>query len=399
MSAAQVMIEQLSDADISKARTGSHVILEAAGGALLHAIRLDNGLLTLRGGQVRHLQVTQRLPAAATVRYPPPFGACEESQFAQAANRATSCLGLSDSEVVECLERAGAEVKELVTGGDALMSELLCTWCVTGVALCWSIAEAYRSAKQRGTSTDSILLADAGLGCSPGQAAGASHDASACKPLPESAAVTVKKTQDLLQPKTPSVTFESLAQTGDFAEGTDSTAKLKAKVQEKALATAVHMGLRGPAARAAGAVAAVGVEGYALYQEIVDHADKHEQKTISVDQFQERICESAVSSSGRAIGGLAGAAAGQAAIPVPIVGAVVGGVVGAVCGGFHAESLLRGASRLTGSKAKGGDDLVRCVEHQGEANAEQASFTTSQDCFTSGCGAHQEGSKETEDML
>jgi len=391
MSAARVVIEQLSNADVSKARIGSHVILEAASGALLHAIRLDNGLITLRGGQVRQLQVTQRLPAAAIVRYPPPFGACEDSHFSQAASRANSCLGLSSNEVVECLERAGAAAKELIAGGDALMSELLCTWCVTGVALCWSVAEEYRSASQYGTSTD------VGLGCSLDPAVGASHDASDRKSPLESVAATVDETEDSLQAGTVSATCESPAETGDSAEGMDETAKLKAKVQEKALSTAVHLGLRGPMARAAGAVAAVGVEGYALYQEIAEHAEKHEQRTISSDQYQERICESALSSSGRALGGLAGAAAGQAAIPVPVVGAVVGGVVGAVCGGFHASSLVRGASRLSGSKAKGGDDLVRCVEHQPETDAKQAWSTTTQVC-----GVHQEGlqeEKETEDML
>jgi len=34
----------------------------------------------------------------------------------------------------------------------------------------------------------------------------------------------------------------------------------------------------------------------------------------------------------------------EASIPIPLVGAVVGGVVGAACGGFHANSMIRGAA-------------------------------------------------------
>merc|ERR1712066_362455 len=68
------------------------------------------------------------------------------------------------------------------------------------------------------------------------------------------------------------------------------------------------------------------------------------------------------------MGGFAGVAIGQAAIPVPLVGAVVGGVVGAACGGLHADSFARGMLRLSGNKAKGGDDLVRCVEHHTSDN-------------------------------
>lgn len=67
---------------------------------------------------------------------------------------------------------------------------------------------------------------------------------------------------------------------------------------------------------------------------------------------------------------MAGAVAGQAAIPVPVLGAVIGGVVGAMAAGHHASSLVKGSLRLTGSQARGGDDLVRCVEHgPGSADA------------------------------
>ncbi|CAE7530389.1 unnamed protein product, partial [Symbiodinium sp. CCMP2456] len=145
------------------------------------------------------------------------------------------------------------------------------------------------------------------------------------------------------------------------------------KLQEKAISTAIHVGCRGPAARVAGAAAAMTVEGYALYKEIGRHCEQLEGKNISSEQFTERICESTVSSSGRAIGSLAGAAVGQASIPVPVVGAVIGGVAGAACGGFYANSLVRGAWRLSGGKAKGGDDIVRCVEH-GTADSSNHAF-------------------------
>eukprot|EP00435_Cladocopium_sp_Y103_P057788 s1207_g20.t1 len=46
----------------------------------------------------------------------------------------------------------------------------------------------------------------------------------------------------------------------------------------------------------------------------------------------------------------------------------------ATCGGFYANSLVRGAWRLSGGSAKGGDDIVRCVEHfPYEADSKQKS--------------------------
>mmetsp|Transcript_67733 Transcript_67733/g.141574 ORF Transcript_67733/g.141574 Transcript_67733/m.141574 type:complete len:215 (-) Transcript_67733:384-1028(-) len=139
---------------------------------------------------------------------------------------------------------------------------------------------------------------------------------------------------------------------------------LTSSVGEKTMGTALHVGLRtGHAARLAGAGLAFGCEGYTLYREVETHRQQLDSQAISNDQCQERIAESTVSSGGRALGGLAGAAVGQAAIPVPIVGAVLGGIVGAAAGGFQASSLIRGSLRLSGTQAKGGDDLVRCVEH------------------------------------
>lgn len=130
------------------------------------------------------------------------------------------------------------------------------------------------------------------------------------------------------------------------------------------LSTAVHVGLRGPAAKIAGAAAAIGCEGYALYKDIGDHQQQRAKQNISSDQFKERVTDSTITSSGRALGGLAGAVAGQAAIPVPIVGAMVGGIVGAAAGGLHASSFSQGIMKLSGGRAKGGDDLVRCIEHK-----------------------------------
>jgi hypothetical protein len=165
---------------------------------------------------------------------------------------------------------------------------------------------------------------------------------------------------------------QTLPDADETTAGADEPrSQLSNTVTEKAISTAVHVGMRGPAAKIAGAAAAIGCEGYALYKDIGEHSDALESRVISSGQFQERVAESTIASSGRAIGGLAGAVAGQAAIPVPVVGAVVGGVVGAACGGLHATSFSRGAFRLTGSKAKGGDDLVRCIEHKPRSEVAQ----------------------------
>lgn len=142
-------------------------------------------------------------------------------------------------------------------------------------------------------------------------------------------------------------------------------------LKEKGLNAVLHAGLRGgQVAKVAGVAAALSCEGYNLYQEVVQHGEKHKEGNINSDQYQERICESAVTSSSRCVGGLAGAAVGQAAIPVPVVGALIGGLVGAAAGGLQANSMVRGALRLSGSQAKGGDDLVRCVEYTPNASAD-----------------------------
>jgi len=122
-------------------------------------------------------------------------------------------------------------------------------------------------------------------------------------------------------------------------------------------------GFSGSAARVAGAAAAVGCEGYRLYNEVVENNRSLRDRIINEAQYQENFASSTVECSGRAMGGLAGAALGQAAIPVPVVGAVVGGVAGAVAGGAHSAALFKGMWRLSGGKAKA-DDQVRCIEHR-----------------------------------
>lgn len=175
----------------------------------------------------------------------------------------------------------------------------------------------------------------------------------------------------------------------DFNLSTSTpSACLTSTLRDKAISTAVHAGLRGPAARVAGAAAAIGFEGYGLYQELNEHGERLQENLISAGQYKDKVCESTVTSSGRAIGGLAGAAAGQVAIPVPVVGAVVGGLVGAAAGGLHASSLIRGAIRLSGGKQKGGDDLVRCVEHlpqEGGSDLPQPTTHSQGDAARSAC--------------
>eukprot|EP00438_Fugacium_kawagutii_P031111 Skav214917 [mRNA] locus=scaffold2073:85523:86239:- [translate_table: standard] len=207
--------------------------------------------------------------------------------------------------------------------GSEALGERLVTFCVTGMCRDWKIAEAHQAAR----SDQETPLTTSG------------------------------------QREVSSTCYSAGRDAGESKDRAFKLDALPERVQEKAISTAIHVGCRGSAARAAGAAAAMTVEGYALYKEIGKHCEEFGEKNISSDQFAERICESTVSSSGRAIGSLAGAAVGQASIPVPIVGAVIGGVAGATCGGFYANSLVRGAWRLSGGSAKGGDDIVRCVEH------------------------------------
>lgn len=346
-----IEIEKLADGDISPAPVGSHVILEAASGSLLHCLRMPNGgLLALRAGRVQTFQVAQRLPAAALVRYPTPLAAKNEAEVAQVIDRAQSLLGLSLEQVISRLTASGLNENEVLggTSKEALVAECLIAFCTTGMSRNWKISEAYRESKRPKVALFDETRSQQTILPSPTTLRGYTPSYADESPYNDS-------TEDT---PTNGGSSPSLIRSGPLS----ASEKLTHKLKEKAISTAVHLGCKGPAAKVAGAAAAVTVEGYALYREISNHGEHLESKKISQEQYQERICESSVTSSARAIGGLAGAAVGQAAIPVPLVGALVGGVIGGACGGFHATSLVRGAMRLSG-RAKGGDGLVRCVEH------------------------------------
>eukprot|EP00930_Biecheleria_cincta_P010655 TRINITY_DN1128_c0_g1_i2.p1 TRINITY_DN1128_c0_g1~~TRINITY_DN1128_c0_g1_i2.p1 ORF type:complete len:385 (+),score=73.12 TRINITY_DN1128_c0_g1_i2:30-1157(+) len=335
--ALEVRLKLLPDGDIGPTLTGDHLVLEAASGSRLQALRLQDGLLALRGGRVQTFQVARRLPAAFVVRYPAPFAPSTEAERLQVTERARALLGLGVDEVSRQLVGSGILEEDLRRGGEALVAESMVSFCITGMSRCWGVAEACRM--KRNADAASLLRKVAENSQQEGQVT--EHAPSPCAAA------------NSPQPSKANAAFEK----GSLAE------RVTGKLQEKALSTALHLGCRGPAARVAGAAAAMTVEGYALYKEIDGHRAQLHRQTISTDQYTERACESFVSSSGRAIGSLAGAAMGQAAIPVPVVGAVIGGVIGGTAGGFHANSLIKGAWRLSGGKAKGGDDLVRCVEY------------------------------------
>lgn len=392
-SAARLDIKKLPDGDASAAPLGAHVVLEAPNGALMHAVRMsaEEGLVALRSGSVRAFQIARRLPAAAVVRYPPPLGPSSAMEEQQAVLRAREWIGLSSSEVVERLVRAGAD-EEIFARGDAqdLVAECFAGFCVTGSALLWKVAEAYKApagpplAEKPEASKASPLFASSssrGPEASSGARNASSSSSSASFGAPLGRAE--EEASDVRNPSSSSfgapLVRDEEASRARNSSSSSFGAPLVAEeqeswfpsssgmttFQEKALHTALHAGLKnGAVAKTAGAVAAISCEGFNLYQNITEHTDQLKESKISDDQYQEKICESSVTSSGRVMGGLAGAAVAQAAIPVPVVGALVGGMVGAAAGGLHANSLVRGALRLSGSQAKGGDNLVRCVEHQ-----------------------------------
>ncbi|CAE7323810.1 unnamed protein product [Symbiodinium natans] len=326
-----IRIELLPDGDVCGVTPGQHTVLEAASGSLLHALRLKDAFFALRCGRIQTFQVSRRLPSASIVRYPPPFGPLSEVECAQVLERAKSFIGLELEQVRERLQQAGLPDQS----GPEVLAESLITFCITGMCRVWHVEEAHKLTRQ---TTVSVPKA----------------------PMLRSDDVSNVMDDSSGNQNSSSARFKAVL------PGDSSLSKVPEKLQEKAISTAIHVGCRGPASRVAGAAAAMTVEGYALYKEIGRHCEQLEVKKISSEQFTERICESTVSSSGRAIGSLAGAAVGQASIPVPVVGAVIGGVAGAACGGFYANSLVRGAWRLSGGKAKGGDDIVRCVEHSAD---------------------------------
>ncbi|CAK0894519.1 unnamed protein product [Prorocentrum cordatum] len=361
--AVAVSVELLPDGALAEVPVGTHAVLEA-GGALLHAVRLPDGYVALRAGSVRRFQLARQPPRCAAVWYPQPLGPACDAERAQAAERGRAFLGLGAAEVAARLVGAGGSAALLEGGGEALAAECLAGLCATGFARHWGVAEAYRAAC--GAASLAGAAADAGAAPPPPPAAGPAPSTprtSAPSPAPPERHGGVRAAASA-----PRVEAEGsharLAAAALPAPGADATLDraVGADVEawtDTAVQTAVHAGLRGPATRLAGAAAAMGCEGYALYKEVREHADKYKRRDISGSQYEEKVAESAITSSGRAMGGLCGAAVGQAALPVPIVGAVVGGLVGATAGGLHASSLVRGMSRLSGGKAKGGDDLVR----------------------------------------
>lgn len=415
----EVRIELLPGGDVSSAPCGAHLVLEATGGALLHAVRVPEGLFALRAGRARQFQVIRSLPAAAIVHYPPALAPANDAEHAQSVDRARSFIGLDTVQVVSKLVSSGANSTEIAAGGEPLAAECLASLCVTGTARHWHVVDAFRRRQARsrdvlsgvppqvssqhgtpGAPSQPTLAFNADLSTRVEKKTPSVSDANPLAAIPQ---VEVPRTQYCSQTeKKPTSIFDAPLSGMQSAELSrdhcaaevanndlsdfpsldldsettsnqqNASGSFASTLQEKALATAVHAGLRGPAAKVAGAAAALGFEGYNLYREIGEHSEQLESKEISSDQYKEKICESAISSSGRAFGGLAGAAAGQVVIPVPFVGAVVGGLVGAACGGLQANSLARGVLRLSGGCAKGGDDLVRCIEHHQDEIQDEA---------------------------
>jgi len=371
--AGPVQIEILSAGDVNKAPMGSHLVLEARSGALLHAVRMPDGILAFRSGQARMFRAAKAFPSAAVVHYPPPFRIRSDTELTQAVDRACTLIGFSAASVLERLIRAGASAYALSEGGEVLESECVASFCAIGVCRLWRVVEAYCAARfPKFGDVDGLRSGEAFVtrtwfhgSC------GVVSPAIMKPPLPTTtspAISTASTSQPIDQKASSRCSIESDENRVDGLTGS---------LHENAIHTAMHCGLRGPAAKVAGTAAAIGCEGYKLYHEISGHGDKLVHRKISEGQYQERVCESTITCSSRAIGGFAGAAAGQVAIPVPVLGAVVGSVVGATCGGLHAESLVRGAWRLSGGKAKGGDDLVRCVEHYPKPNGERPDLVSS----------------------
>eukprot|EP00927_Polykrikos_kofoidii_P040166 TRINITY_DN34383_c0_g1_i1.p1 TRINITY_DN34383_c0_g1~~TRINITY_DN34383_c0_g1_i1.p1 ORF type:complete len:435 (+),score=71.66 TRINITY_DN34383_c0_g1_i1:123-1427(+) len=376
---AALRIDALAVGDVKLASVGDHVVLEASGGALMHVVRMPDGVCSLRAGAVKYFQVARALPAAAVVRYPPPFASPNKDERVQAVERARGFIGKTSAEVIDWLARSGADGAELtVNAGEGMIAECLASYCVTGFSRCWRVGEAYHASKSAHVrDVPTVALVGQPPVVSRPAVTQAPSSASGLPTLPNGVPAAATDTSILAEPSESfwqlsppsanigesstsngSATFPQLENSLGSIGGTPTN-----NIHHRAVETVVHVGMRGPIAKLAGAAAAVGFEGYNLYREVGEHQEKLEDKKINSLQFQERCTESAVTSSGRVMGGLAGAAAGQAAIPVPLVGAVVGGLVGAAAGGFHANSLVAGAMRLAGGRAKSGDDLVTCTEH------------------------------------
>lgn len=123
---------------------GSHVVLEATCGALLHAIRLADCFMALRAGSVKTFRIKRPLETAAVVEYPPPMGPSNEKERKQAAARARLLLGHHADAVRKALIDFGADEHAMDAGGEPYVSECLASFCITGTAHHWKIADAYR---------------------------------------------------------------------------------------------------------------------------------------------------------------------------------------------------------------------------------------------------------------
>jgi len=377
------MIVPLVGGDIAAAPPGTHLVLESARGSLLHGIRLTDGegILALRAGQVSRFQVVSCPPRAAMVLYPPPFGADSEWDRQYAVERARGLLHLSLTRAIEHLTQSGADAAAFPDASNAcntkLVEECMATFCATGAARSWGIKAAYEAAMSASVTAGADPTRRLMEPEPPSRPSGAHSNSFIASATPSHQQFIIsRESQDstALPQGERSLVANGPAATVTQRDGRSGT--YASVIPDKICPTAVHVALRsGPAARVAGVAATVGVEGYELYKSIGEHYQRLNERTISGEQCQERILESVVSSSSRAAGGLAGAAVGQAAIPIPVVGALLGGVVGAACGGYHATSFVRGSARLAGSKAKGGDDLVRCVEHQPGCSGDPSTAT------------------------
>uniref|UniRef100_A0A7S1F822 Uncharacterized protein n=1 Tax=Noctiluca scintillans TaxID=2966 RepID=A0A7S1F822_NOCSC len=336
--ASGVILDPLPGGALDTAPIGAHVVLEAASGALLHAVRVSDGLVALRAGMVRHFQISRNPPSAAVVRYPPPFSWPSEVEQRQVVERTRLLLGLDLSGTTAALQQAGGV---LDLANEAMVSECAASFCVTGLGRSWNIGAAYEAS--RATPTPTNIRVEEGPATQRHQVLASSSGRAACEDSGERGGAEAMRHA----PSAEAAHMNSVVEV----------------LGESAMTSALHVGFRSSAAKTCGSVAAAGFEGYALYREVGEHGDKLDQKKISADQYQERVSESTITSAARAVGGLAGAGMGQLLVPVPVVGAVVGGVCGAAMGGFQATSFASGMLRLAGNKAKGGDDLVRCVEH------------------------------------
>ncbi|OLP86396.1 hypothetical protein AK812_SmicGene32513 [Symbiodinium microadriaticum] len=359
-----IRIDLLADGDLSGVIPGQHTVLEAASGSLLQALRLRDSFFALRCGLTSvAVSFGGHLPASlwAFIRGSETHNPCRV-HTSQVLERAKSFIGLDiPQELVpvdhSCLVWSPGSMYSFKHLADTL-------------DVLWS--GSYKGEKS--TEERAGLRAKSETACERQD----SQLATRCRIWNVEEAHKLTRLV-ALNPEHSQKAFP-LSRSDDLANVDDGAGGLRAvpdKLQEKAISTAIHVGCRGPAARVAGAAAAMTVEGYARlwhHSVVQDFActdgERHaisvvqrnwsalraarqndenrpvphilntpligqlEDKNISSEQFTAQIS---------AVGKKA-----EASIPVPVVGAVIGGVAGAACGGFYANSLVRGAWRLSG---------------------------------------------------